>query len=632
MSNVLAIDTETTGLDVNKGCKPFAVYTYDGENYKWWVWDVDPKTRQPVVPKSDKKEIIDYINSYKELAMHNYSFDLRMLESVGITFPWEKRLYDTGVMGHIVDSRRTQAVRGRLKDMGVIFLQYPKDDEKALQKAVVSARRKGKKLEWNLADDVKADYWMPRQLCDIFQCPEEWESICDEYGNGDVLRTWSLHQFFIQGIHVEDLHTPLTRERRLMPVIHDMMKRGITVDPKRIRSEIRKRTNRIAAAKTTMERIVDNSEFNPGSPTQLATALFDKLRFKPVKMNKTGPSTDKAVLSTLHSLAEKESRDGDPRLTFLDALMIYRKNSTGRGYLTEYDHERVNNRLYYSLKQTGTSTTRFSSQKPNAQNVGKGEDAVDEDGEPIVVDSLRAVFGPEEGRVWLAMDYSQLQLRIFAYESNEPSLIAAFDAGWDAHDFVAHKIYELGENEKPTKIQRRVGKAVNFGFIFGAQPEKIEATAGISGLWNTVTSMFPNAHQYMKSTKWRVRKDKYVTTKFGYRLYLPYREGRLAEHAGVNYIVQGDEGDIVKNAMIMNYEYLNGIKTAFDKGEEPFITLQVHDEIIYDFPIMDNRSIKYHAKKLKKNMEKAGSDLGMRTPVDVEIIRKTWDNGVHLDV
>ena len=99
-TTVLAIDTETTGLDVHSGCKPFAVYCYDGKEYRYWVWDVDPISRQPIVPKKDIKEIVAYINSFDELVMHNYSFDIRMLESVGIVFPWEGRLDDTGVMGH----------------------------------------------------------------------------------------------------------------------------------------------------------------------------------------------------------------------------------------------------------------------------------------------------------------------------------------------------------------------------------------------------------------------------------------------------------------------------------------------------------------------------------------------------
>jgi len=632
---VLAIDTETTGLNVHDGCKPFAVYAYDGSDYRYWVWYVDPFTREIQVSPSEVREIIRYIDSYDQLVMHNFSFDIRMLESVGVIPKrgWFSRMHDTGVMGHVVHSAKTQTVRSKLKDMSVMFLEHPKDDEKELQKAVISARRKAKKLGWNLGEVVEQDYWLPRQIAmEEGKSPDDRAyEVCDTYGCGDVLRTWSLFSYFAKAIKVEELQKPYERERQLFPVIHDMMSRGITLNKAKLKVEINKRESRIAAACNGMRKILKNDDFNPASINDLRTALYQHLRLKPTKFTKTGPSTDKEAIAGLHSLAEK---DGGIALKFLDLLSIFRKNSTGRGYLTEYWHDLRNGRLFYSLKQHGTSTTRFSSQRPNAQNVGKGEDALDEDGNPIVVDSLRDVFGPRKGRIWVAMDYSQLQLRLFAFEAGEQSLIKAFRNGWDAHTFVAHKIYQLEEDEQPTKIQRRVGKAVNFGYIFGASPSKIELTAGIPGLWDTVCHMFPSATKFMNSTKWCVRNNKFVSTRFGYRLYLPYRNGKLAEHAGVNYIIQGDEGDIVKNAMILNYNLIQRWNADLeDENDEIFITLQVHDEIIYDFPDdLDPEVFKMRVRKLKRNMEKAGSDLGFETPVDVEIIKTSWGKGEKFNV
>ena len=460
---VLAVDTETTGLDIAKGCKPFAVYTFDNEgNHRWWMWDVDPDSRQPIVPRREIREIRDYITSYDQIVMHNYSFDLRALESVGITFNWESKIHDTGVMGHVLRSDKTQLVRGRLKEMAIVFLQYPKDDEKDLQKITTAARRIAKKLQWNIADAVEADYWLPRQVA-IEQERDEsdpWYHVCDRYGKGDVERTMGLYLYFRQGLEVEGLWDVYERERELFPVVHSMMQRGITVSKKRIEREIIEREVRIANALEKMRSVLKDQQFNPASTKDLQIALFKKLGFEPVKFNKTGPSTDKSVIAALHSSAEKAGTSvaDRRRLSFLDALHVFRKASTSRGYLTEYLHEMHNDRLYYSIKQTGTSTTRFSSSKPNAQNVGKGEDAVDDEGNAITVDSLRKVFGPRKGRLWFAMDYSQLQLRIFAYISNEKSLIDAFNNGWDAHDYMAHRVFNLKDDEKPTKIQRRIAK------------------------------------------------------------------------------------------------------------------------------------------------------------------------------
>ena len=634
---VIAVDTETTGLDIVKGCKPFAVYTFDNEgNHRWWMWNVDPHTRQPIVPRRDIREIRDYISSADELVMHNYSFDLRALASVGIEFEWEGKLHDTGVMGHVLRSDKTQLVRGKLKELAVVFLQYPKDDEKELQKITTAARRAGKKLKWNLAEQVEADYWMPRQIA-IEQDRDEsdpWYHVCDRYGKGDVERTLGLYLYFRQGLEAEGLMDVYRQEQRLFPVVHEMMQRGIAVSVRRIKAEILEREARINESLDKMRMVLKDSKFNPSSTRDLQVALFEKLKFAPVKMNKTGPSTDKSVIAALHSSAEKAGNSLQERkqIRFLDALHVYRKSSTSRGYLKEYLREQFHGRLYYSLKQSGTSTTRFSSQKPNAQNVGKGEDAVDDEGNAIVVDSLRRVFGPPSGRLWLAMDYSQLQLRIFAYLTKEKSLIQSFDDGWDAHDFMAHRVFNLKPNEKPTKIQRRVGKNVNFGYIFGASPEKIESTAGMPGLWSTVTRMFPNAYKYMEDTKREVRRDRFITTPTGYRLYLPYRDGSIATHAGVNYQVQGCEGLLVKDAMIRNHHYLHSIRHLFEEGDEPFITLQVHDEVIYDLPSdIEDKLLKKIASKLKRNMEKAGEAIGMKTPVDAEIIRTSWDRGEDFD-
>lgn len=637
MPKVIAIDTETTGLDIVKGCKPFSVYTFDDQGeHRWWVWDVDPKTRQPIVPRRDVREITELLCESERVVMHNYSFDLRALESIGVTWDWVGKVHDTGVMGHVLRSDKTQLVRGKLKEMAVVFLQYSKDDEKDLQKITTAARRAAKKLEWNLAADVAADYWMPRQIAIEQQRPEDdpWMNVCDTYGRGDVERTLGLYLHFVDGLHQEGLWDVYLKEQELFPVIHNMMKRGIAVSIRRIKAEILEREMRIKESSEKMRRILKDSKFNPASTRDLQIALFDKLRFTPTKMNKTGPSTDKSVIATLHLSAEKEGNSlaDRKRVKFLDALHIYRKAATSRGYLKEYEKEQYHGRMYYSLKQNGTSTTRFSSSKPNAQNVGKGEDAVDEDGNAIVVDSLRRVFGPPKGRLWLAMDYSQLQLRIFAYLSKEKQLIKSFEDGWDAHDYMAHRIFQLPADVKPTKFQRRVGKAVNFGYIFGASPEKIELTAGVPGLWSTVTRMFSIAYQYMEKTKQEVRRNRYITTVTGYRLYLPYRDGSIATHAGVNYQVQGCEGLLVKDAMIRNHRYLESLKKWFEPGEEAFITLQVHDEIIYDLPSNLEESLLVRiARKLKKNMEAAGTAIGMKTPVDAEIIRVSWDRGEHFE-
>jgi DNA polymerase-1 len=238
------------------------------------------------------------------------------------------------------------------------------------------------------------------------------------------------------------------------------------------------------------------------------------------------------------------------------------------------------------------------------------------------------VFGPKKGRVWYCLDYSQLQLRIFAYVAGEKQLIQAFEDGYDAHTYMAMRIFNKDADDI-TKLERRIAKNVNFGFIFGASPSKIELTAGVPGLWDTVIRMFPSAHRLMESTKKQVYRTGYVTTPHGYRLYLPEKYGKVAAHAGVNYIIQGCEGDIVKNAMINCYKHIRMLQEMY--MFDGYMSFQVHDELIFDFPRdidlsdVDCSGMGGHViLNLKALMEKPGSDIGMVTPVDVEYTITNW--------
>lgn len=626
----IAIDTETTGLNVRTTDHAFAIFTCTNDgDLRSWVFRVDPFTRQPIIDnyKKFRVEFLDYIFSFEQFIFHNIVFDIQALRSIGIEFPWRNRSHDTGVMSHVLHSRKTKQVNSKLKDLADIFLGIPTDDEKELKEATVAARRYGKKKGWNRHDSVEADYWMVRES-ELAQGKEE-SNLLSVYGERDVERTMSLFLYFEEGITQEDKWEQYELERQLYPVIDRMTSKGLPIRQEALEQGIKDRQFDIDVALNSMRDLIGDPEFNPASPIQLREVLFVDLGFVPTKMTKTGPSTDKYVLNDLNALPNLNTK----QKLFLQSLETFRKKSTGLGYLKEYIHEAHEAVLYYSLKSNGTSTTRFSSSKPNAQNVGKGEDQVDEEGNAIVVDSLRSVFGPPEGYIWIAMDYSQLQLRIFAYESGERSLIEAFEQGWDAHDYMAHRIFSLGRKEKPTKNQRRIAKNVNFGFIFGASPKKIEQTAGMEGLWNTVTKMFPNAHAYMKEVMSSVYKNKYVETCNGYRLYLPYRDGKIAAHAGVNYIVQGDEGIIVKEALVSTDKYIRKMAKKYDAR----IVLQVHDELIFQFKRGKSLrrqllNLRPHLVVIKCLMEAAAHKYDMIAPVDADLITTSWDQGKELDL
>lgn len=236
---------------------------------------------------------------------------------------------------------------------------------------------------------------------------------------------------------------------------------------------------------------------------------------------------------------------------------------------------------------------------------------------------IRQVFGPTPGRIWLDLDYDQLQLRIFAYVSGEERLIKAFDEGWDAHNFVACQIYKT---DKPNKLQRRVAKSINFGFIFGAKEKKITAVAGDSSVWRTVNQLFPNAVRFLETTGEETSRKGYVDIG-GYRLYVPkdLNSGYAKGYTGVCYKVQGLEGLIVKRAMVYWHKYLRDLCKRNHSANFSFLTLQVHDELIADFKNQPREDLLKYGQQLRRLMERAGSDYGVKTPANVEIVATSWD-------
>ena len=206
----------------------------------------------------------------------------------------------------------------------------------------------------------------------------------------------------------------------------------------------------------------------------------------------------------------------------------------------------------------------------------------------------------------------------------------AFTNGYDFHEFIAYKIYharhELKEGESPNKQQRRVGKGVNFGYVFGASESKINATAGIDGLMKEVNKMFPTAHKFMKETKSQVGRTGKVFTPGGYPLVVDQ------VHKGVNYKVQGSEGELVKRAMIDCHRYL-----VRNRKADIHLIMAVHDELVFDCPLqsgIDPDNVTYddcpHLWEIQQIMENAGKFYGMVTPVEPELILTSWDKGISV--
>ena len=665
---MLAIDTETTGPDLFHGCKPFYVSTCDDiGNVKSFNAEVNPFTREPEWEQptidSIKKHISLSAHLRKEdFVFHNTKFDVRSLAHIGVD--WQNywlHTQDTLIASHIFNSNESH----KLKELALIYCELLDDDESALRDAVVSARHIGKGLGFDIAREehphfpgVKSfskrkeawrfDTWLPRAVAlhKGYASNHPWYTILDTYADRDAERTILLWLHYLEELGPELFHIYEERIQDLK-VSYDIEQRGVTNLPC-IFSQLesyRKKTKDFAANVVTNSPLPKFVLQGTGSRKNILHALYAEEIPKcatslnlPIKdrTDKGAPSTGiKTLVSMLDDVPENSKAN-----KFLTNLILWKKTHKAIEYLESYDaYSVVTNaviRLHPNLNPTGTHTTRFSSSNPNQQNVGNPEDGSSYEEKQYILSqllasvgiNLRSVYGPTPSRMWYGIDYASLQLRIFAYCCGEQSLIDAFERGEDPHDFMARTIFNL--NAKPTKTQRRIAKNVNFGYIFGASPKKIETTSGVTGLWSLLTKRFPSAIKFIDTTSHQVRQKGYISLydadneTLAYRLNVP----RSDPHKGVNYIVQGYEGIIVKRAMIACHTYLDRIKPLYRKGKEPFITMQVHDELVFDAPyaLFPNKKENTLPHKLCKLMEDAGQTVGMSTPVECDILTTSWDN------
>jgi DNA polymerase-1 len=314
------------------------------------------------------------------------------------------------------------------------------------------------------------------------------------------------------------------------------------------------------------------ASFNLNSPRQLAQVLFERLKLPIVKRTKTGPSTDSRVLQQLagrHSLPKQlmEYRELAKLVsTYVEALPKLVDPATGR--------------LHTSLNQTATATGRLSSSDPNLQNI------------PIKTElgrSIRKAFVPgiADG-VFLAADYSQVELRILAHLSGDEQLVEAFRANRDIHRFTASLIYGLPEGEVQPE-QRNAMKAVNYGILYGMTAHGLSQELGIGveeaqAFIDAYFARYPQVRRFLDEQIAQARRDGYVQTLLGRRRYIPEVNHpdlvtrQFGERMAVNAPVQGSAADLIKRAMVQLADALEREHVASR------MVLQVHDELLFECP------------------------------------------------
>ena len=379
-------------------------------------------------------------------------------------------------------------------------------------------------------------------------------------------------------------------EMPLSPVLRRMEERGVLIDKEFLASlavEYHKELDAIAV------RIYGHAggEFNINSPKQLSEVLFQKLALAVKGHKKTAggvPSTRESELAKMRELHPIIADVLDYRelakllSTYIDTIPT----------LLDSD-----NRLHTTFVQTGTTTGRLASQNPNLQNI------------PIKSDlgkRIRHSFVADEGFELLAIDYSQVELRIAAILSGDPGLGEIFKSGRDVHAEVAAKVFHI-EPEDVSYEQRRRAKVINFGILYGMGVNSLRESLGTTRkeaqeFYNEYFNAFPRLAEYLDEIKGQAAKQGYTETLFGRRRYfegirspIPYVRA-AAERMAINAPMQGTQSDIVKLAMVRIDELLEkeGLR------EKAYLLLQVHDELLFE---IEKTSLKELAPRIREIME-----------------------------
>lgn len=540
-AEVVAFDTETDGLDymtanlvgvsfaVEEGKAAYVPVAHDyldapaQLDRDWVLAQLKPLLEDPERAKVGQ----------------NLKFDASILARYGIEMQGIR--FDTMLESYVFNS-----VVGR-HDMDSLSLRYL--EHKAISFEDIAGKGK-KQLTFNQIDLEQAG----------------------PYAAEDADITLRLHNLLVEKVNADEKLKSVFEEIEmpLVPVLSRIERTGVLIDSMQLGAQ----STEIAVRLDELEKQayeIAGDEFNLSSPKQLQAILFEKMGLPVLKKTPSGtPSTNEEVLQELaldyplpklileyRSLAKLKS-------TYTDKLPKMVNPATGR--------------VHTSYHQAVTATGRLSSSDPNLQNIP----VRNEEGRRI-----RQAFIAPTGYKVLAVDYSQIELRIMAHLSGDQALLDAFRHGKDIHAATAAEILGIPLESVSTE-QRRRAKAINFGLIYGMSAFGLAKQLDMGrneaqDYMNVYFERYPGVLEYMESTRNQASEQGYVETLFGRRLHLPDIKSRngmrrkAAERAAINAPMQGTAADIIKRAMVLVDEWV---------GQQPEgrvrLLMQVHDELVFE--------------------------------------------------
>ena len=430
-----------------------------------------------------------------------------------------------------------------------------------------------------------------------------------EYAAEDADVTLRLHRALGPQVERDEKLCRIYREIEI-PVMHvlaKMERNGVLLDVKLLGELSREFGGKMLEIEAKAHEQA-GQPFNINSPRQIQEILFDKAKLPVIKKTPSGtPSTDEDVLAQLaldHPL---------PKL-ILEFRGLSKLKSTYTDKLGEMINPRTG-RVHTCYSQAVAVTGRLSSSDPNLQNI------------PIRTAEgrrIREAFIAQPGYSIVSADYSQIELRIMAHISRDESLLKAFAAGEDIHRATAGEVFGIPPAEL-TSEQRRYAKAINFGLIYGmsafglSKQLDIERSAAQQYM-DRYFARYPGVAQYMQRTRDQARRDGYVETVFGRRLWLQeIRSGsparrQGAERAAINAPMQGTAADLVKMAMIRVHDWISGERLGTR------LIMQVHDELVLEVPDAEVERVRSELPGLMSGVAE------LAVPLNVEVgVGPNWD-------
>jgi len=540
-SDAFAFDTETTSVDYMKA---------DLVGLSFAV-EVGKAAYVPLTH--------DYIGAPEQLDRNSVLAQLKpLLESTDIKKIGQNLKYDSNVLSHydiklqgvafdtMIESYCYNSVATR-HNMDALALKYL--DYKTVHFEDIAGKG-AKQLTFNQIDIEKAG----------------------QYAAEDADITLRLHQAIFPALEQlpQQLKVYNDIEMPLMPVLAQMEQTGVLIDCDLLDQQSQSIGQRLDELEIEAHNLAGKS-FNLASPKQLQQILFEELNIPVIKKTPKGaPSTAEEVLQELaldYPLPKVilENRGlSKLKSTYTDKLPLMVSNKTGR--------------VHTSYHQAVTATGRLSSTDPNLQNIPIRS----EQGRKI----RQAFIAPKDYKI-VALDYSQIELRIMAHLSNDKGLVTAFGEGKDIHRATAAEIFAV-ELDEVTSDQRRSAKAINFGLIYGMSAFGLAKQLNIGRhqaqeYQDKYFQRYPGVLTYMEETREQASEQGYVETLYGRRLYLPEIKSKngmrrkAAERAAINAPMQGTAADIIKKAMLAVAAWL-----AEQNDERIKMTMQVHDELIFE--------------------------------------------------